>query len=622
MKSALKKHIQVILLFALAIVQYANTANHDYAWDDAIVITENTRVQKGLADVPELFENIKTSETQNRYGYRPIALLSFATDIEFFGLDAKAAHRVNILLYAILCALIFYFLKLFFPSNGWSNFFIVALFVVHPLHTEVVANIKSRDEILAMLFGLLGLMTFLKSYRKDSVLLYFTSAVFLVLSFLSKESGVVFVGLAVLIPWFFSDGGIRKFSWGTAALAVLIGVMLLGVRAYVYSDWFFQSDDMVLATKGLFHQDGFVGNPLVDYGFVDRLGMAFYFIPFYISKLFWPYPLLHDYSYNQLEVFTWSDWEVWLAVPICLFILGFTIKGLVQRKKYGFGLAFFLATSSIYLHLVQTAPDIFAERFLFAPSLGILICLLSVYEYASKPLRVNLLLGLLIVPAFAYTFQRNKVWKDNETLLKTDIVHLDNCARANYNVALMKHADLYGVSAERQVQLRQEILQGYEKTVDITDRLLNAEVDLSAAYMEFGMPNKAYPIFISLTERYPDLSTPFVQLGKYYISQKQFEKAIPQFEKALENGDRNSDYHYLLSICQFNVGQRDKAIDILLEGEKLGVSSGSYFSLEARLYMKMNQVDFAIFSIERGLRQFPSDTQLKEGLIKLRNTKD
>ena len=78
------KWLPYLLIFIVAIAQYTNTRDHDFAWDDAIVITENSRVQKGWSDIPELFENIKTSKIENRYGYRPISLLSFATDIEFF----------------------------------------------------------------------------------------------------------------------------------------------------------------------------------------------------------------------------------------------------------------------------------------------------------------------------------------------------------------------------------------------------------------------------------------------------------------------------------------------------------------------------------------------------------
>ncbi|MFT4982459.1 MAG: hypothetical protein ACI9UR_002332 [Bacteroidia bacterium] len=613
--------LKFLLVFLLAVLQYANTGSHDYAWDDAIVVTENTRVQKGLSDVPELFENIKTSETQNRYGYRPISLLSFATDVELFGLNAKAAHKTNILLYAILCILILYFLNTFFPAVGWTNFFIAILFVVHPLHTEVVANIKSRDEILAMFFGILGLVFFFKAYTRKKVFFYLFSGMAFILSFLSKESGITFCGIAVLIPWYYSEGGFKKIKWRAMVPALLFLALLLAIRVFVYSDSFFQSTDWELVTKGLFHQDGFVGNPLVDSGWLDKLAMAFYLIIFYLYKFFWSYPLIHDYSYNQLQVFTWVNWQVWGAVFMCLVLFGFGLKGLVQRKSYGFGIAFFLVTSSIYLHVIQPAPDIFGERFLFVPSLGICIVLITLYNLPIKQHLVNLTIVLLLVPASIYTYERNKVWRNNETLLKTDLAHLDNCARANYNYALMIHAEYYESAERDKDSLRPEILKAYERTVAITDRLLNAEVDLSAAYMEFGMPDKAYPMFISLTERYPDLSTPYVQIGKYHMSFKQYAEALGYFEKALEKGMANSDYHYLMSICQFNTGKREEAIATLLQGEKLGVSSPAYFSLEARLYMKMNQVDFAIFSIERGLRQFPSDTQLKEGLIKLRAIK-
>jgi hypothetical protein len=340
--------------------------------------------------------------------------------------------------------------------------------------------------------------------------------------------------------------------------------------------------------------------------------MAFYLIIFYLYKFFWPYPLIHDYSYNQLEVFTWVNWQVWGAVFMCLVLFGFGLKGLVQRKSYGFGIAFFLVTSSIYLHVIQPAPDIFGERFLFVPSLGICIVLITLYNLPIKQHLVNLTIVLLLVPASIYTYERNKVWRNNETLLKTDLAHLDNCARANYNYALMIHAEYYESAERDKDSLRPEILKAYERTVAITDRLLNAEVDLSAAYMEFGMPDKAYPMFVGLAERYPNLSTPFVQLGKYYISQKQFEKAIPNFEKALKNGDKNSDYHYLLAICQFNTGARETAITTLLNGEKLGVSAPSYFSLEVHLYSKLNQNANALMALDRGLLVFPTSGELVE----------
>ena len=154
-----KKARVYIIISILALFQYGNTFEHDYAWDDAIVITNNDRVQQGLSDPSSFFRNIKGDELQYRYGYRPITLLSFALDIELSEMTPKTGHVMNVLYYALLCCLIFYFLRRMFPEK--SELFamiVVGLFLIHPVHTEVVANIKSRDEILAMLFGIASLI--------------------------------------------------------------------------------------------------------------------------------------------------------------------------------------------------------------------------------------------------------------------------------------------------------------------------------------------------------------------------------------------------------------------------------------------------------------------------------
>lgn len=609
--------VPMLLVFVLAIVLYSNTASHDYAWDDAIVLVENDRVQKGLSNIPELFANIKSTETEHRYGYRPIALLSFATDVQLFGMDPKAAHRVNIMLYGLLCMLIFAFLNQMFPDNPWRNFFIVALFVVHPLHTEVVANIKSRDEILAMLFGLLGLVAYLKAYTNRTPWLYGLSILSLVIAFHSKESAIVFCGIAFIIPWYFGKREIISSKLIYSIPAFISVAIILAIRYYVYSDSFFQSTDFELGTKGLFHQDGFVGNPLVDHSWIDKLGMAFYLVSFYVYKFFWPHPLVHDYSFNQLEVLTWADWQIWLSVPFCLGLVGLGLYGLFKGKSYGFGILFFLISASVYLHVLQPAPDIFGERFMFVPSLGICIVFLSLYRINIKQHWISLFICVLLVPQTVYTYQRNAAWKNNETLLLTDLVNQPNCVRANYNYGLMLHAEYYEASPEKKQELVPQILKAYEHTVNLTDRLLNAEMDLAAAYMEFGLPHKAYPIFISLTERFPELSTPYTQVGKYHMSFKQYDQALPYFEMALEKGAANSDYHYLLSICQFNTGKKEEAILTLLEGEKLGVSSPAYFSLEARFFMKFDRREAAIAAIRRGLELFPTDAELNGRLMQL-----
>jgi len=603
-------------VFVIALAQYANTYNHDYAWDDAIVLTENSRVQKGLSNVPELFENIKSTKVENRYGYRPISLLSFATDVEFFGLNPMYGHIHNIILYALLCVLVLLFLQKIFPDNKWRNLLIALLFVVHPLHTEVVANIKSRDEILSMFFGLAGLLLYARGLSSKNLLFYLLACWALVFSFLSKENGVIYCFVAALLPWFINPtfGWKQRVKSFLPAIAIL-GVML-GIRVYVYSDFFFQNMDQVLTEKGIYHYEGFIGNPLFEVdSMLERAANVFYLIFLYLQKFFYPIPLLHDYSYNYLPLIDWTHGMAWLSLAVTLALLFFAWRGFRKPTMSGFGLLLFFASISIYLHVVQLAPDIFAERFMFVPSLGLSMALMStLFSIKKLKLPASILVGLALVVFFTITLQRNRVWKTSEALLQADIAELKNCARTNYNFALLLHGKYYSLPEEEKAPMQNEILDYYQRSLTVSEKVLSVYMDLGGAYMEFGHPKKALDIFERSTVRYGHLSVPYVQLGKYHMSFKNYNKAIPYFETAIEKGDKNSDFYYLLAICLFNSGQQQKAIDVMLKGEALGTSSSAYHSLMAQLYRKWGDNENAIAALKRGLAIYPNDKGLQADL--------
>lgn len=609
--------LQAGLIFLLAILQYANTANHDYAWDDAIVLTENTRVQKGLSDIPDLFRNIKSNETQNRYGYRPVALLSFATDVELFGMNPKAAHKVSILLYGLMCLVVLLFVRMIFPNSPIGALLITALFVVHPLHTEVVANIKSRDEVLALGFGLLSVMSYAKAIEGKGRMWFAVSLILMVLAFLSKESAITLVAIAFAMPWVLGNTSAHIANLKKSLpLLVFLG-LLLAIRAIAYSDWVFENNDLDLAQKGLYIEDGYVGNPLSDADFATKIATAFFLLVYFIFRFFLPYPLLHDYSYNQFAVQQFSNPIVWVCVAAVLGLVALTVYGIFKKKPFGIGILLFLTASSIYLHLAQIAPDIFAERFLFVPSLGICVSLLTFLSFPKLKKVMTIGVAAAIIPCFAYTLHRNEAWKDNRTLLETDIPRLENCVRANYNYALYLHNEYYQLPENQRPAAKEEILGYYEQTMAITDRLFNVYIDLGGAYMEFGYPEKALDIFTKASKKYPELSLPWVQLGKYYMSFKQYAKAIPYFKRAMKVGAKNSDYHYLMAICLFNSGWYDEAVETMLEGEKLGVSSSAYHSLIARLYVKLGKKQEAIDALNRGLQLYPQDQGLKNSITQL-----
>lgn len=137
-----------------------------------------------------------------KYGYRPITHLTFAIEHEFFGEDPQISHAINVLFYALLSLFIYYLVRSLAPTRGPTFALIVALlFAAHPIHTEVVASIKNRDEILSLLFAVLGMQAvfFLKKERGAFIQVLMWLGIFglFLLSLYSKASNL---GLILLIP--------------------------------------------------------------------------------------------------------------------------------------------------------------------------------------------------------------------------------------------------------------------------------------------------------------------------------------------------------------------------------------------------------------------------------------
>ena len=165
--------IKYIILCLVCFVFYANSIPDKYALDDNIAILRNNYVQMGFSGIPKILTNDSYAsfytnmggEPSNQWSggrYRPLSEIIFAIEQQFFGdsnMLSYFRHFVNILAYMACVVAIFYFLEKFLLRKiiGGSDIAFLAafLFAIHPLHTEVVANIKSLDEILSVLFIML-----------------------------------------------------------------------------------------------------------------------------------------------------------------------------------------------------------------------------------------------------------------------------------------------------------------------------------------------------------------------------------------------------------------------------------------------------------------------------------
>jgi tetratricopeptide (TPR) repeat protein len=218
----------------LAFLLYANTIPNDYNMDDELVTINHRNTSRGLSAISDIFSQYYYEDEMGyKYEYRPIAHLSFALEHEFFGESPHISHLINCLLYALLCLLLYKLLLSFFPQNmALLAWIATVLFVFHPIHTEVVASIKNRDELLAVLFALLSGMLFVNSVRKDNILYGILSIVFLVAGMYSKMTVLPFALVFPLLSlMFFNDKINRTFVLSVIFIAVALQF------SYFRNDW-------------------------------------------------------------------------------------------------------------------------------------------------------------------------------------------------------------------------------------------------------------------------------------------------------------------------------------------------------------------------------------------------
>lgn len=483
------KKMHLILIFVLSSVLYANTLGHQYAVDDSIVILRNEFTKKGFKGMrgiwtKDTFTGFFGSKRNLVAGgrYRPLSVASFAIELQLFGkvitdrngkpiLDKEGdvnytgnpfiSHFVNMLLYAWLCIVIYLMLlQMFNPKNEQDNlkgYFIALtgalLYAAHPIHTEAVANIKGRDEIMVLLGSVLAVYWVLKavSEKNSTAIFYELGAIFaFIFALFSKENALTFLAIIPAALYFFTKKGLPQIIVKTIPYVVIAAVFWFGIRAQILGD-----GASVITTENApvaeLMNDPFLkmeNKQYIRYDANERYGTVLYTWGKYIKLLLYPNTLTNDYYPKHIRtdinlIPTFSMPQVLLSVLLHLFLGLLLVLGLLKRKAYAFFLLFYIATFSVVSNLIFAIGTNMAERFMFLPSVGFsALCAMGLYALVNRALlqKKNLsdalriptaILGIVLFLYSAKTIVRNNAWYSDYTLFTTDIENSPHSAKLN-----------------------------------------------------------------------------------------------------------------------------------------------------------------------------------------------
>lgn len=458
-----------ILVFLLGFLAYANTLGHGYAQDDAIVITDNMFTEQGISGIPGIlkydtfygfFKEPGKARLVAGGRYRPLSLVTFALEVQVFGQSPFIGHLVNVLLFAFCCWLFYQVILLWMPGSSAQGLFAAlaagAIFAVHPIHVEAVANIKGRDEILAML-GSLGAMYFaFRAVREQKKQFHLFGAVCLFLGLMSKENAITYIVLIPLALYYFTalkPGkllGVMLPYAGAAAVFLIIRGAILG--------WKLGAPPMELMNNPYLK---IVNGQYVPFQPLEKLATVLFSLGKYLQLLLFPHPLTHDYYPRHIDLMSMGDPRVLFSLLIYLGLLVLGIWGLRRRAPLSFAIWLFLIPLSIVSNLVFPVGVHMAERLVFMPSVGFALALgLLLFSEKGRPQSWKLgLLAVLALAGAARTMARNPAWKDNFTLFSTDVKTSVNSAKLQNAMAGELVAQSLNVqdSMRRDAMLRQAI---------------------------------------------------------------------------------------------------------------------------------------------------------------------
>jgi protein O-mannosyl-transferase len=533
-----------LLLGIFAFLLYANTLNHGYALDDYSVIKDNYITKKGFAGISELLTTEYRKGYWNSAGtlYRPLSLVMFAAEWDFSPDKPFLSHFMNVLLYAFTAVAVFRFLQKIFSEQAiWLAFVVTAIFVAHPIHTEVVANIKSRDEILAFLFSILTCNYVLQYFDNQKIINIILALLCYAIALFSKESAVTFLAIFPLTIYFFKKDTTLSQNIKISALMLLPVVLFLFCRAQVLGAQV-GIDNVSPLDNFMFAQTG-----------ANKLAAAICMAGFYFKTLVFPHPLVSDMGYNQVQISGLGDWKVLLSALVYLALLGFAFYKIKEKSLVSFGILFALITFSISSNIFITIGTGYGERLIYVPSLGFVIALIAgLTSFIPKnddeknpflPNHATLKYGVFALLAMfsIETIARNPAWKDSFSLYETDVNSAPNCAKINYHYALeltKKGRD------NKDNTLIDKAITHFEKAISIYPTYADAFGEMGLAYFYKGDQDNALKYYTKAAELQPDakvwsnMGMIFFNKGNMPEAQRVYEKAValdPRFVDARRN---------------------------------------------------------------------------------------
>jgi tetratricopeptide (TPR) repeat protein len=454
------------MVAAVAVLCFIQTAGYGFVFDDQQQIVENPRI-RSFANLDKTFtENVwafRGAQNFSNY-FRPMQISTYTATFWAGGLSPFAFHLTNILLNLLVClAVLWVMMELF--SNSTVAVGGALLFAAHPMHTEAVAWIAGVPELGSGLCYFLCIGAYLRCRKTERYAL-----VWLAVSCLTFFCSLLYKEMALTIPMIIGIIDVymlpRETSGPASAnwRARIQRWLPFGIALAFY---------LILRIRalGVFSQ----AHRQLHMSLEDKLGTMAYLLARYVQKLLIP---LRQNAFYLFEPVSRMKPAEWLLPILFLVLCGLLLWRYANKDRtLMFVVAWILITLLPVLALENVGANVFAERYLYIPSLGFCFLISTLLYRYLAPRKAAAALIVLVVLYGVATVLRNPVWRDDKTLYLNTVSASPDAANICINLATMYGAEGNLREARRYFE---RALEAHPRTfVQEPDLVVNAYFGLS-----------------------------------------------------------------------------------------------------------------------------------------------
>lgn len=628
----------IALLLLLAVIPYFNTLQNGFVYDDNNEVLTNPYI-RSFGHLGDIFSTRTLAHLGARGAtnyYRPISILGFLLCYKVFQVLPYGYHLANLVLHALMVCLLFGLSRRLFRDD-WLAFAAAALFALHPIHTESVAWVSAVTDLELAVFYLVTFWFFLASARPDgkrSELAQLGMMGAFVLTVLSKEQAVTLPLLAMVYEHFYR-GNRGRTTW--LQKVARYGVLWLLVLAYVlFRIRFFGAFAPVLLTAHVTWYEAILSS-------IPLAGE-------YLWKMVWPARLSAFYAFHKSV--TPLDPRVLaglVGLGLCGLAFGFLWK---RARPISFGFIWFFINLAPVLNSRWLGPNVFAERYLYLPSVG--LCwvgawgLQRIWSHASRRApawrwAVGIGLGVVAVLAIGRIVTRNRDWSDEVTYYTVTLAAEPEAAGYRLNLGTVYWNHLQPGAAER--EWREALKKSpdsafllnnlglvyaskkqyddaqvyFERSMRFRPNFTDAHLNLGRLYEETGKLPEAELQLRAAVALAPLSVQTRNELGSFYFKTGRLAEAEAQFQESVDSIPNLGAYNAIGDI-NARLGRRDVAEKAYRQAvAQDDLDSHAHFAL-GNILEATGRPEEALREFQAGLASDPRNAEAQAALQRLLST--